>query len=65
MKERYVIAGRLVLLSIMFLLTDCGRNAGHTNGSASVSGVTDLTQLQQAFNRDQGRVRIVALLSPV
>ena len=65
MKERYVIAGRLVLLSIMFLLTDCGRNAGRTNGSASVSDVTDLTQLQQAFNRDQGRVRIVALLSPV
>ena len=66
MKGRYVIAGRVVLiLSVVVLLTHCGRNASRTSGLSAISELTDLTQLQQAFNRDQGRVRLVALLSPV
>jgi len=64
MKGGYLIAGRVVLiLSIVFLLTQCGRRRAH--GAAAFSNLKDLTQLQQVFNSDRGRVRLLALLSPV
>ena len=64
MKGRYLIAGRVVLiLSIVFLLAQCGRRRAHD--AAEFSNLKDLTQLQQVFNGDRGHVRLLALLSPV
>ena len=64
MTKKYVIASRIVvILSIVFLLARCESNTRPAAGPAA--DLTDLAQLKQVFNRDQGRVRLVALLSPV
>ncbi len=67
MKGNYLIASRLVvLLAVALVLVQCGRNsrATHETGVRILS-LTSLDQLRQVFNGDQGRIRLVALLSPV
>ena len=68
MKETFLIASRLVaILSILLLLLQCRSNTlmTRTTGPPAITNLTDLAQLKQVFNSDQGRVRLVALLSPV
>ena len=66
MSERRVITGRVVIvLSILFLVANCAGNSRRISGLAALSDLTDLAQLRQVFNDEQGRVRLVALLSPV
>jgi hypothetical protein len=69
MRQTCMIAGRMVLLilSTVLLLVQCGKNTDMTNGSGktAVTDLSDLAQLKQVFNGGAGRVRLVALLSPV
>jgi hypothetical protein len=68
MKETLLIASRMVvILSILLLLLQCRGNTlmTPTTGPTVITNLNDLAQLKQAFNSDQGRVRLVALLSPV
>jgi len=68
MIEKYRIASRMMAISsLAFLLVQCGRNSHVTNatGNTAIVNLADLAQLKRGFNDDQGRVRLVALLSPV
>ena len=69
MKEKYLVMSRIaIMLSVALLLIQCEsstRLARGTEPSAAVTNLTDLAQLKQVFERDRGKVRLVALLSPV
>lgn len=64
-----LIGGRLaVVFSIALLLIQGGSCARSVQGTGAAPEVTDLSSLEplkQAFERDRGKVRLVALLSPV
>ena len=67
MKEKHRIASRMVtILSGVLLLVQCGGKPDMTDAARDtvVGNLADLAQLKQVFNGDQGRVRILALLSP-
>ncbi|HKQ79496.1 MAG TPA: hypothetical protein VJ810_37735 [Blastocatellia bacterium] len=61
--------GRLtVILSIALLLiqgASCTRSAQGVEPAPEVIDLNSLEPLKQAFERDQGKVRLIALLSPV
>ena len=69
MKEKYLIISRItIILSVALLLIQCEsgtRLARGTEPPAAVTNLTDLAQLKQVFEHDRGKVRLVALLSPV
>ena len=70
MKEKYLVMSRIaIMLSVALLLIQCESSTRLARGTepaaAAVTNLTDLAQLKQAFERDRGKVRLVALLSPV
>ncbi len=69
MKRTPIITlGVASLLSALFLLMHGGIGVRRAIGAGRAAGMTDLKnldQLQQAFVNGQGKVRVVALLSPV
>jgi hypothetical protein len=70
MKRRIIISGAALVLSIACLLTQRGGSLTQPVQAISLTAaeVTDLSNLEplkQAFQRDRGTVRLVALLSPV
>jgi hypothetical protein len=70
MKRKLIIGGVAIALSIVFLLTRGGGIIRPAQATAPTVGaeMTDLNNLEplkQAFQRDRGTVRLVALLSPV
>ena len=57
-----------VILSIALLLiqgTSCTRSAQGIEAAPEVTDLSGLEPLKQAFERDRGKVRLVALLSPI
>ena len=69
MSRKQIVIGRVaVILSVAFLLIWCGSDARAVRGIEPASAMTDLNnlgQLKDVFVRDRGKVRLVALLSPV
>ena len=64
-----VIFGRLTVALLIALLliqgAGCARPAGGVGPAPDVTDLGSLEPLRQAFERDRGKVRLVALLSPV
>jgi hypothetical protein len=69
MKVKQMIIGQLALIfSVSLLLiggSGCVRPVRGTEPVAAMTDLNNLDQLQQAFERDRGKVRLVSLLSPV
>jgi len=70
MKRKIIIIGAAIVLSVAFLLTQRGGSLTQSARAtapvaAEVTDLNSLEPLKQAFQRDRGAVRIVALLSPV
>ena len=70
MKQRIIIGGAAIVLSVSFLLTQWGGSLTQpvqaiSPTTAAVTDLNSLEPLKQAFQRDRGTVRLVALLSPV
>ena len=70
MKRNFPITGAhlLAILSIALLLiqgASCARSAQGVESAPEVTDLSSLEPLKQAFERDRGKVRLVALLSPV
>jgi len=67
-KKRAVIGCVAIVFSFALFLVQCHSSARLARETEPVSAVTDLKNLEplkQAFQRDRGTVRLVALLSPV
>jgi hypothetical protein len=70
MKRNFPITGAhlAAILSIALLLIQgarCARSAQGIEAAPEVTELSSLELLKQAFERDRGKVRLVALLSPV
>lgn len=70
MKRKQMFVSRVVaLFALALLLIQCASGTRSVEGTAPAAPeVTDLTNVEpvrQAFQRDQGTVRLVTLLSPV
>jgi hypothetical protein len=71
MKRKQLMIGyAMVILSIAFFLIQSGIGAqpAQANAPTTAAEMTDLNNLEplkQAFQRDRGKVRLLALLSPV
>ena len=67
-RKRLIIGHAAIMLSIALWLIQGGGCTRPARGTESASAMTDLHHLEalkQAFQRDRGTVRLVALLSPV
>lgn len=66
-RKQLVISFAVIILSITFSLAPDGSNARTVRAieSATVTDLNNLEPLKQAFQRERGTVRLVALLSPV
>lgn len=69
MKEKRLIGGLVIILSVAFLLIQSGsgvqRVLATEPASAEMTDLTNWDQLKEVFQRDRGTVRLVALLSPI
>lgn len=68
MKRKLMIIGQVaIVLFIAFSLVGGDGNArsAPATAPAEVVDIKNLDQLKEAFQRDQGTVRLVSLLSPV
>lgn len=69
MKGKHIIIGHVaIVFSIALFLIQCNsstRLARENELASAVTDLKDLAPLKQAFQRDNGTVRLVALLSPV
>lgn len=69
MKGKGMVMSRVaVMLSVVLLFIQgesCTRLARGTEPAAVMTDLNNLEPLKQAFVRDRGKVRLVALLSPV
>ncbi len=70
MKEKLIIGRVALILSIALLLAQSGSGARRAWATApapaaEMTDLNNLDQLKEAFQRDRGSVRLVALLSPV
>ena len=70
MKRNFPLTGGnlAAILSIALLLiqgASCTRSAQGIEAAPEVTDLSSLEPLKQAFERDRGKVRLVALLSPV
>ena len=70
MKRNFPLTGGnlAAILSIALLLiqgASCTRSAQGIEAAPEVTDLSSLESLKQAFERDRGKVRLVALLSPV
>lgn len=70
MKRKIIIGGAAIVLSIAFLLAQRGGSLTQpalaiSPTAAVMTDLNSLEPLKQAFQRDRGTVRLVALLSPV
>lgn len=66
--SRIMIGSLASTLSVAVLLIEVGIGTQPTRGAEPASAMTDLKNLgplKQAFVSDQGKVRLLALLSPV
>lgn len=67
-RKRFFIGSAAIVLSIACSLTPSGvgsQPARATEPAAELTDLNNLDQLKQAFQRDRGTVRLIALLSPV
>ena len=69
MKEKHVVMGCVaVMFSVALLLLQgegCARTARTIEPAVAMTDLNNLEPLKEAFKRDRGTVRLVALLSPV
>ena len=70
MKRNFPLTGGnlAAILSIALLLiqgASCTRSAKGIEAAPEVTDLSNIEPLKQAFERDRGNVRLVALLSPV
>jgi len=70
MKRNFPLTGghlAAILLIALLLIqgASCTRSAQGIEAAPEVTDLSSLESLKQAFERDRGKVRLVALLSPV
>jgi len=70
MKRNFPLTGghlAAILLIALLLIqgAGCTRSAQGIEAAPEVTDLSSLESLKQAFERDRGKVRLVALLSPV
>jgi hypothetical protein len=65
-QKQLLIGGAAFVLSIALLLIQGGNSAPSVRAfqPTALTDLNNLEQLKQVFQRDQGTVRLVALLSP-
>ena len=68
MKRKLMIIGQVaivLLIALSLVGGDGNARSAPTTAPAEVVDIKNLNQLKEAFQRDQGAVRLVSLLSPV
>ena len=68
MKRKLMIIGQVaivLLIALSLVGGDGNARPAPTTAPAEVVDIKNLNQLKEAFQRDQGAVRLVSLLSPV